>query len=211
MASGIPEAAICVQDIDVQCVLQFTLLHAAGCALHRHTSRVIHRLELYRVHLSQTGRCRRRRRRSRLFAYGKSTVVCVEIEKQARGATFHRRGGRFFEPSQSRGRHRPTGRWQRSAKDNAAAAKARDDLCRPSAAHPDRQETTERARYPATLQPSTGVQRRRRGSHTRSIVHWRCPYVSCVLVCFAAAREQDTVMILPQVHLRKPCYDFYFL
>jgi hypothetical protein len=41
-----PEAAICVQDIDVQCVLQFTLIHAAGCALHRHTSRVIHRLEL---------------------------------------------------------------------------------------------------------------------------------------------------------------------
>lgn len=38
---------MCVQDIDVQCVLQFTLLHAAGCALHRHTSRVIHRLELY--------------------------------------------------------------------------------------------------------------------------------------------------------------------
>ena len=49
-----PEAAICVQDIDVQCVLQFTLLHAAGCALHRHASRVIHRLELYRVSLSQT-------------------------------------------------------------------------------------------------------------------------------------------------------------
>ena len=52
MASGLPEAAICVQDIDVQCVLQFTLIHAAGCALHRHTSRVIHRLELsfrYRV------------------------------------------------------------------------------------------------------------------------------------------------------------------
>jgi len=37
--------AICVQDIDVQCVLQFTLIHAAGCALHRHANRVIHRLE----------------------------------------------------------------------------------------------------------------------------------------------------------------------
>ena len=46
MAPGIPEAAICVQDVDVQCVLQFTLIHAAGCALHRRTSRVIHRLEL---------------------------------------------------------------------------------------------------------------------------------------------------------------------
>ena len=47
VAPGIPEAAIRVQDVDVQCVLQFTLIHAAGCALHRRTSRVIHRLELY--------------------------------------------------------------------------------------------------------------------------------------------------------------------
>ena len=45
MASGWPEAAICVQDLDVQCVLQFTLINAAGCALHRRTNRVIHRQE----------------------------------------------------------------------------------------------------------------------------------------------------------------------
>lgn len=44
---------MCVQDVDVQCVLQFTLVHAAGCALHRHASRVIHRLELYTVCLGQ--------------------------------------------------------------------------------------------------------------------------------------------------------------
>ena len=42
-----PVAAICVQSVDVQCVLQFTLIHAAGCVLHRRTSRVIHRLKLY--------------------------------------------------------------------------------------------------------------------------------------------------------------------
>lgn len=36
---------MCVQGIDAQCVLQFTLIHAAGCALHRLTSRVIHRPE----------------------------------------------------------------------------------------------------------------------------------------------------------------------
>ena len=42
-----PRAAICVQDINVQCVLQFTSVNAAGCALHRHKCRVIHRLELY--------------------------------------------------------------------------------------------------------------------------------------------------------------------
>ena len=42
-----PGAAMCVQGIDVQCVLQFTLVNAAGCALHRCTSQVIHRSELY--------------------------------------------------------------------------------------------------------------------------------------------------------------------
>ncbi|KAL8619360.1 hypothetical protein ACOMHN_057018 [Nucella lapillus] len=44
-----PLAAICVQSVDVQCVLQFTLVHAAGCVLHRRTSRVIHRLKLLSV------------------------------------------------------------------------------------------------------------------------------------------------------------------
>ena len=38
---------MCVRDVDVQCVLQFTLINAAGCALHRRTSQVIHRLESY--------------------------------------------------------------------------------------------------------------------------------------------------------------------
>lgn len=28
---------------------------------------------------------------------------------------------------------------------------------------------------------------------------------------YTVIRVYDTVMILPQVHLRKPCYDFYFL
>lgn len=28
---------------------------------------------------------------------------------------------------------------------------------------------------------------------------------------FISCRNENTVMILPQVHLRKPCYDFYFL
>ena len=85
MASGIPEAAICVQDIDVQCVLQFTLLHAAGCALHRHTSRVIHRLEFCHVYLSKTHTrddddVDGRRRRD-----GKSTVVTRRKQNEHAG------------------------------------------------------------------------------------------------------------------------------
>ena len=42
-----PGAAMCVQDVDVQCVLQFTLSNAASCALHRLASRVIHRSEVF--------------------------------------------------------------------------------------------------------------------------------------------------------------------
>ena len=52
-----PGAAMCVQGIDVQCVLQFTLINAAGCALHRCTSRVIHRSELsFSIHDHHQGR-----------------------------------------------------------------------------------------------------------------------------------------------------------
>ena len=47
MATGYPVAAICVQDVDVQSSMQFTLIHTVGCTLHRHTSRVIHRSKLY--------------------------------------------------------------------------------------------------------------------------------------------------------------------
>ena len=46
-----PEAAMCVQGVDVQCVLQFTLIHAASCALHRRASRVIHCPKLFFVFL----------------------------------------------------------------------------------------------------------------------------------------------------------------
>ena len=39
--------AICVQDIDDQCILQITLIHAVCCALHRLASLVVHRIGLY--------------------------------------------------------------------------------------------------------------------------------------------------------------------
>lgn len=40
------QTAMCVQNANDQCVLQFTLLLAAGCVLHRRTSRAIHHREL---------------------------------------------------------------------------------------------------------------------------------------------------------------------
>ena len=42
---GIPKTAICVQVIAAQYILQFTIVIALCCALHRFASRVIHRSE----------------------------------------------------------------------------------------------------------------------------------------------------------------------
>ena len=58
-------AAMCVQDVDVQRVLQFTLIHAANCALHRHTSRVIHRIESFFLSTESWTRRARATRRAR--------------------------------------------------------------------------------------------------------------------------------------------------
>lgn len=42
-------AAICVQDFDAPCVLQFAWISALCCALHRSTSQVIHRSGSYNI------------------------------------------------------------------------------------------------------------------------------------------------------------------
>ena len=47
VASGIPKAAICVQVIAAQYILQFAIVIALCCALHRFASRVIHRSEWF--------------------------------------------------------------------------------------------------------------------------------------------------------------------
>lgn len=44
-------AAICVQDFDAPCVLQFAWVNALCCALHRSTSQVIHRSGSYIIFL----------------------------------------------------------------------------------------------------------------------------------------------------------------
>ena len=36
-------------------------------------------------------------------------------------------------------------------------------------------------------------------------------YESFVLIAQKYNKQNNPIMILPQVHLRKPCYDFYFL
>ena len=49
---GIPETAICVQVIAAQYILQFAIVIALCCALHRSASRVIHRSEWLRSALN---------------------------------------------------------------------------------------------------------------------------------------------------------------
>ena len=96
---------MCVQDIDVQCVLQFTLIHAAGCALHRHTSRVIHRLELCsRLLLGSSARTRRRARttilgRASLSSLPSRLSVARKIRRSLGRPSETRR---FFEPGRRR-------------------------------------------------------------------------------------------------------------
>ena len=72
---------MCVQDVDVQCVLQFTLLHAAGCALHRHTSRVIHRLELCITFADAL------RPETTTWVHRSTTVQWKDVRKMTLGAT----------------------------------------------------------------------------------------------------------------------------
>ena len=60
------------------------------------------------------------------------------------------------------------------------------------------QGTSEYGRHPLPLQEGTPVRRQGRGGTPTRRRHRVCQGV-------------NLVMILPQVHLRKPCYDFYFL
>ena len=76
-----PLAAICVQSVDVQCVLQFTLIHAAGCVLHRRTSRVIHRLKLFSFLLSGF-----HQRRLPVKPYGNNCQKNSRVTKKRLGA-----------------------------------------------------------------------------------------------------------------------------
>ena len=49
-------AAMRVRIVDDQGVLQFTLIHAVGCVLHRRASRAIHRLQLFSLRFPSGGR-----------------------------------------------------------------------------------------------------------------------------------------------------------
>jgi hypothetical protein len=166
---------MCVQDVDVQCVLQFTLLHAAGCALHRHTSRVIHRLEFCHVHLSKTPTPKTTETVVD-DEYGKSTVVTRDEKTKTstrgdgyteRQATSSLNRRRTDDPSSIVDRSsRKRQRFERPTFDNITPAahpvrvRACDDRQSSSSAVDNRQtdrrqhnddDDDDRVRYPATL------------------------------------------------------------
>lgn len=219
MASGLPEAAICVQDIDVQCVLQFTLIHAAGCALHRHTSRVIHRLELYSVFLSvgTHGRSAAFAQRVRTGIVRRATSV-----KLRDGGELCRHEGdvrqgdrrRFFEP----------GRLALPVAETTGQVPTTHATTRKKRPTGDRPKTAVRwagerlgtrtvitsFASPHEIETRSGAPTGDRGFHTPADAadDFRC---ANTFTCLSRFMESSTLMILPQVHLRKPCYDFYFL
>ena len=51
VATGGPIAAICVQIVNDQSVVQFTLIHTLCCVLHRRANRVIHCLKLFLIQM----------------------------------------------------------------------------------------------------------------------------------------------------------------
>ena len=117
-----PLAAICVQSVDVQCVLQFTLIHAAGCVLHRRTSRVIHRLKFFFFFFSfQSGRasCSAHARGMRSEPVASNRKI-GKMKKAANG-----------KQKKARGRHpstRPTGLFKPSPTDGPVRSKRKREL-----------------------------------------------------------------------------------
>jgi hypothetical protein len=180
---------MCVQDVDVQCVLQFTLLHAAGCALHRHTSRVIHRLELYLEFAIF---------RSPTSAY--NYVHALSVQRP------------YIERRKKR---RHTGATSERQLVLRTVASVRH-VGSPNAAHPfvrKRRQTPgqvpRRAHNRVIFDTRTAIGFSGRPRPPLSVQRF-ASYSSRVAKTIDTD-ERISVMILPQVHLRKPCYDFYFL
>ena len=150
----LPDAAICVQKVDVQCVLQFTLLLALSCVLHRLASRVIHRRESSNNDLANNNLS------NRSCLTPQVTVPIHHITPHTPARVPVARCARVC-----RGR---------SPQDDVPSPLAFLSLC----------------------------------SLVRLPISTRAEAIAMLVLRSLATAP---IMILPQVHLRKPCYDFYFL
>ena len=202
-----PEAAMCVQGVDVQCVLQFTLIHAAGCALHRRASRVIHCPKLFQNFVFYFPPARRR------------SAIKTEWLEAKNGLEEKR----FVTPGRAAARAEPLFQavFAAPAKELGERAQSAPGRERRGAATLSRPRPVVERERRATLSSSPRRRPRNRGADWRA-TPGRTPVANAAAsrhftgACFLSFRfpmnsKRQTIMILPQVHLRKPCYDFYFL
>lgn len=193
---------MCVRKISAQCVLQFTPSLAAGCVLHRPVSRVIHCSELYFFLLGRIGI---------------SPSPCVRIELSGRSPLVRRgKTGGYNIKLRRVGTRAGTGLLRTASRSTADFRGGNPPTRDPSSslASLSSRETP----------PIAGLKRRGTGTPyvPRMRSNGRSPREggnedlspcgeSPSLITPSSLRREPTVMILPQVHLRKPCYDFYFL
>ncbi len=251
---------MCVRKADDHCVLQFTLIHAAGCVLHRRTSRVIHRQELsnsWKLYLP-LGRgyatvrsitddgLRPRPVVSGAGAFGSRSCGACEITRSLRPAHDESRGpsggGKVRWP------HRavvslPVGRIQGLGPASRAPGIGRITGCKRvlDPRTPPRTGQEGDANHCARTSPGSPALdhsrehiRRRHwwgparpnfppglGPISQEFQEWlrpawhlhKRPWQAGSPGCGprGSSVSLSSLMILPQVHLRKPCYDFYFL
>lgn len=203
---------MCVRKISAQCVLQFTPSLAAGCVLHRPVSRVIHCSELYSGFLftsSYTIGGRYNERSNQPFSWERRVRRKLNVIS-TRPTEWTLLPGRVRSPSQLQTPRDVL----REVLGRAEAARRNglsSNLAPRERGTPDGTREGRGTRYPQNRTPRKGYVRgdpslrgRKRDRKTLSL-GLRCGVVDRDLP------RAPSVMILPQVHLRKPCYDFYFL
>ena len=166
------------------CVLQFTFRHAVGCVLHRPPSQVIHCIVLcFQIVPAEK------------VGSQKEAITHSFTSPNRERAPFQnsRKGGEsldgWLSPSDYRRSTVPKTRAAGSQGDLDSRPPATHGVTPPAdrpVAHRSRSKQEHAPRYPRELGLEVCA------SHTRR-------------------HTQKPIMILPQVHLRKPCYDFYFL
>ena len=178
-------AAICVQDFDAPCVLQFAWISALCCALHRSTSLVIHRSGSY----FKTLFFRSFLRNENVATSGAGFEKCGRDSEERIPLRLERGRGGPYAHASVRGEDIKT-----------PVLIKKTVVTRARSLYSVR---TDRARPAVKFFFLTSSTRRRRNADART---------RRSIFYFLLSKElKKSVMILPQVHLRKPCYDFYFL
>ena len=186
-----------VRNVDDQGVLQFTLIHAVGCVLHRRASRAIRRLQLFRVFVISTS-----------SASVSSLGSGEESEEGKVRENSHIPGGPRRDSLMRARRRARKAPGEPHTDSNGVLSKKISESRLPLATRNGAGLGYKALRYKALLPPS-GIRLFRRVRDGPRTVEVKCDdHLTWSSRNFDA---EISIMILPQVHLRKPCYDFYFL